>query len=1361
MFSAADDAARDRQLEAIRHAYRQAVDAGRPPDRDALLRHHPEFAAALAAFFADQDQRAPGAGDLAEAAAPAPGASEAPTLAPGEAAPPGPAPQARSFGDYELLEEIARGGMGVVYKARQVSLNRPVALKMILAGHLASPQDVQRFHTEAEAAANLDHPNIVPIYEVGEHQGQHYFSMKLIEGGSLGAGMERFRGDARAAARLLESVARAVHYAHQRGLLHRDLKPANILLDARGEPHVTDFGLAKRVASPGGQPGENALTQSGAILGTPSYMAPEQARAEKGLSTAVDIYSLGAILYELLTGRPPFQAATPLDTLLQVLEQEPVPPRKLEPRADRDLETICLKCLEKDPGKRYGSAEALADDLGRRLHGEPIQARPAGRVERVLKWARRRPAVAALLAVSAVALAAVLGGGTAFTLRLQEQIRQTEQARQDADDKATQLALQVEATDGARKAAEEKEHEAQQRKAEAERRGEEARLNQHVAQMNLVQREYEADNIGRVRELLEAQVPREPGATDCRSFEWYYWQRMSHRELLVLQRHTGGVQGVAFSPDGSRLASWGRDGTVRVWDAASGEDLLALRGHRGLILDVAYSPDGRRLASWGQDGTVRVRDAAGGQALFTLHAGGVHGVAFSPDGRRLASWGPDPTVRVWDAAGGQELLALQGHTGGVNGMAYSPDGRRLASWGPDGTVRVWDAAGGQQLLTLKGHRGDVQGVAFSPDGRRLASASWDKTVRVWDAAGGQQVLALQGHTGQVWGVAYSPDGRQLASWGPDGTVRVWDAAGGRQLFTLKGHPSVVLGVVYSPDGRRLASWGQDATVRVWDAVSGQQLFSLMGHTQLAWGRGLGFGIGRVVFSPDGRQLASASGDATVRVWDAAGGQELLALKGHASWVLGVAFSPDGRRLASAGYDRTVRVWDAADGHEVLLLQGHTGDVHGVAFSPDGRRLASAGGDGTVRVWDAAGGQRLLTLKGHTGRVYGVAYSPDGRRLASCDEDGTLLVWDAAGGKRLLTLKGHANRVHGVAFSPDGRRLASAGGDGTVRVWDAAGGQQLLVLKGHTGEVRGVAFSPDGRRLASASEDATVRVWDTAGGRKLLILKGHKGEVHGVAFSPDGRRLASAGEDATVRVWEVAGGQELLTLKGHAGRVHGVAFSPDGRRLASAGQDATVLVWEGSPVPAEVSRRRGLVSDVHSLFAGGLLREEVQAALGKDATLNEADRAFALQVAQTHGEDARALNEAAWAVVKGRDAGKDAYRLALRRAEAAVRLTPGDGSNLNTLGVAQYRLGDCAKAVETLHRSEKLNAATTGMAPQPEDLAFLAMAHQQLGHKEQAQAMLKQLREQKKQPGWEKSAEAREFLREAEGLIEGKTGDKKE
>jgi WD40 repeat protein len=1284
MSSPSADSARDRQLEAILHTYLQAVDAGQAPDRDALLRQHPEFASELAAFFANQQAVAQLAQGLAVPAAPA--LARAATLAPGEAAVLLPGTQVRYFGDYELVEEIARGGMGVVFKARQVSLgNRPVALKMILTGQLASPQDVQRFHTEAEAAANLDHPNIVPIYEVGQHEGQHYFSMKLIAGGSLADCVERFRGDARAAVRLLQTVARAVHYAHQRRLLHRDLKPANILLDAKGEPHVTDFGLAKRVE------GGSNLTQSGAIVGTPSYMPPEQARGEKGLSTAVDTYSLGAILYELLTGRPPFRAATPLDTVLQVLEQEPMPPSKLDPRVDPDLETICLKCLEKEPAKRYGSAEALAEDLERRLRGEPILARPAGRAERAVKWARRRPAVAGLLAVSAVALAALLGGGAAFTLRLQEQIQETEQARDD-------LARQVQATDQARKDAESKER-------QARRQEERARFNQYVAQLNLVQREYEANQIARVRELLDAQVPREPGATDYRNFEWTYWQHRSHRELMTVQVDKDETVDVAFSPDGRRLAAVGFNATVGIWDATTGQEALACRGH----------------------------------------ANGVTGVAFSADGQRLATAGSDSTVRVWDAATGRELHTLRSHTDSVAGVAFSPDGRLLASAGRDATERLWEADTGREKLVLRGHTLAVNGVAFSPDGRRLATASSDSTIRVWDVPTGKQMLALAAPAPIAWQVTFSPDGRRLASAGSDPEAHVWDAATGQKLLVLRGHTGSINGgwktrgvnsVAFSPDGRRLATAGDDQTVRVWNAATGQQQLVLLGHTDR---------VQAVRFSPDGRRLVSG-GDQTIRLWDITCEQESLTLQ-HRGGGRTVLFSPDGRRLASAGFGSFVPIWDTATGQELLRIHTHTGVVMGLAFSPDGRRLALAD-DQAVRLWDTTTGKEVLALRVPESSINSVGFSPNGRRLATAGDDHKVRVWDTATGQELLSLLGHTDGVTGVTFSPDGSRLATASIDLTVRLWDAGIGNELLTLKGHTGFVNGVAFSPDGRRLASTGLDMTVRLWDVATGQELLRLS----RIRNVAFSPDSRRLVSAGLDETVRLWDVATGQPVLALSGHQGRILGVAFSPDGRRLASADDEGVLRIWEAEPPLGKLLRQRGLVSTVNVLFEEQLLREDVVGALRKDPTLSVTDRQFAIRVAQRHDEDARAMNEAAWKVVRASASGRAAYARALRWAEAAVRVAPADSDILQTLGIAQYRAGRYAEALATLTKSEKLNATKGGI--QPVDLAFLAMAQHQLRKKDEAQVALGQLREVMKQPRWATDAEAQE-------LIEGKGAGKKE
>jgi WD40 repeat protein/tetratricopeptide (TPR) repeat protein len=1034
---------------------------------------------------------------------------------------------------YEVQGVLGRGGMGVVYKARDVQLNRLVALKMILAGAHAGPQELARFRTEAKAVARLQHPNVVQIHEVGEHDGLPYFSLEFVDGGSLHKKLAGAPQQPGAAAQLLETLARAVHAAHERGIVHRDLKPANVLLTADGVPKVTDFGLAKHLDDDSGG------TLSGAILGTPSYMAPEQAAGRtKEIGPLSDVYALGAILYEMLTGSPPFKGASVRDTLEQVCSQEPVPPRQLQPKVPRDLETICLKCLQKEPRRRYGSAAELAEDQRRFQAGEPIQARPVGSAERAWRWCRRNPVVAGLL----TAVAATLVVGSAVATYFAIQARDEAGHARDNEWRAEEEARNALAS----------EKQAQEAKGEAERaRDQKDRQLTRAEGLVYAGRIERAQQYWRAGDVAAAQEQLDRCRWDYRGWEHDYLHTLFNASHLTLRGHTYAVYSVCFSPDGRRLASasghYGRGGEVKVWDAQTGQELLSLQGHGAghEVTGVCFSPDGRRLASASTDRTVKVWNAQTGQERQTLkgHRGSVLSVCFSPDSRRLAS-ASDRTVKVWDAQTGQELLTLEGAYGCV---CFSPDGRRLASASTDRTVKVWDAHTGREQRTLRLTTPVVHSVCFSPDGRRLAGAGGDgrrlagaggMMVKVWDAQTGQEQRTLRGHTGEVTSVCFSPDGRRLATASLDRTVKVWDAQTGQEARSLQGHTMKVRSVCFSPDGRRLASAGgepnEPGEVKVWDAQTGQDQFSLQGAG------------GPVCFSPDGRRLASASGDfrsrdirkGEVKVWDARTGQEALSLKGHTGIVTSVCFSPDGRRLASAsggideqkrqGYGE-VKVWDAQTGQELLSLQGHTSLVWCVCFSPDGRRLASAGGGDEVKVWDAQTGQELLTLEGAFGCV---CFSPDGRRLATASADRTVRLWDAQTGQELLTLEG---AIGCVCFSPDGRRLATASWDQTVKVWDAQTGQEQLTLQGHTGPVTGVCFSPDGRRLASGSGDLfnlgnawELKVWDAQTGQETRPLQGHTGPVTSVGFSADGTRVVAANPLGEVRSWDAHAGQLVVS-----------------------------------------------------------------------------------------------------------------------------------------------------------------------------------------------------------------------------------------
>jgi WD40 repeat protein len=1070
-----------RELVALDVAYRRRL--GEQPDAEEYVTFLAgEEAAVYAAFGASTRSAAPLGAAGAEAA----------TLAPADAhqraAPAGVGLSV--VAGYELLAEVGRGGMGVVYKARQTSLKRLVALKMILAGDHAGPEEINRFRLEAEAVARLQHPNIVQIHDVGEADGRPYFSLEFLAGGSLASQLDGTPWPAPKAAALVETLARAMHAAHQQHIIHRDLKPANVLLNAEGTPKITDFGLAKNLDNGAGQ------TQSGAIMGTPSYMAPEQAGGKpKQIGPAADVYALGAILYELLTGRPPFKAATPMDPVLQVLSEEPVPPRRLQPKTPVDLETICLQCLQKEPGKRYASAAALADDLGRFQSAKPIAARPVGPLERGWRWCRRNPVVAGLVAAVVLALA----GGTGV---------------------ATWQAVLA--------------------RAEARR----AQWLAYAAQIGLAQREWQDGNVGHARELLDACQ------ADLRGWEHDYLYTLFNKNQHTFRGHSGFVHSVAFSPDGKRIVSGCADNTVKVWDAQYGQEILYLKGHTGIVRSVAFGPDGKQVVSGSEDGTLKVWDAWSGQPTLSLKAhtvlvGGVaniqhvNSVAFSPDGKRLVSGGADGTVTVWDSQSGHETLSLRGHTGMVNSVAFSPDGKRVASssegvefdgqrWTMCGEVTVWDAQSGQETLSLKLHTHQVNSVAFSPDGKRLVSGSHDKTLKVWDAQSGQLILNLKGHSSAVFSVAFSPDGKRLVSGSADSTLKVWDAQSGQETLSLLGHSGLVCSVAFSPDGKRLVSGSYDKTVKVWDTQSRQETVSLMGHA----------GPVSVAFSPDGSRLVSGGADGTLKVRDAQSGQETLTLRGLTGMVLSVAFSPDGKRLLSgsggAGTDGQgrplpgeVTVWDAQNGQETLALKGHSGRVNSVAFSPDGKRLVSGSEDGTLKVWDAGSGQETLSLMAHTNGVYSVAFSPDGKRLVSGGWDKTVKVWDAWSGQETLSLMGHTDMVSDVAFSPDGKHLVSASYDKTVKVWDAHSGRETLTLKGHTDRVFRVAFSPDGKRLVSGGLDGTLKIWDPQSGQETLTLKAQTLLVSSVAFSPDGTRLVSGNLDGTIKVWDAQNTQKII------------------------------------------------------------------------------------------------------------------------------------------------------------------------------------------------------------------------------------------
>jgi len=1073
------------------------------------------------------------------------------------------------FGDYELLEEIARGGMGVVFKARQVSLNRTVALKMILAGKLASPALMLRFHTEAEAAANLKHPHIVAIHEVGEHEGQHYFSMDYIEGLSLAERVRHGPMPLKHGARCVQTIAGAIHYAHQRGVLHRDLKPSNILLDAQGQPHVTDFGLAKLVEQ------ESSLTQSEAILGTPSYMAPEQAAGEtKQLTIAADIYSLGAILYELLVGQPPFRAATALETIRRVMEEDPVPPslagrsRRKEAKnevgtrnsesgidrslltsaptetIDRDLETICLKCLRKDPNARYASAEALAEDLSRWQNGEPIQARPVSAAEKFGRWCRRKPALASFAAATVLLLLAVAIGLPVAIYRINREWQRAERGELDARRKA------------------------------------------YASDMNLTQQALAQNNLGRALELLNWHRPevrgerlgerdqdppepvkREardqwlgasgpssslisnpsplPPSSDLRGWEWrYLWQQCQSDALFTLCQKSNPICSLAVSSDGKWVAVGEQDeGRLSIWDWQKKEEVMRFPPDDGPIF-VAFSPRERLLA-------------------FSS------GVAWpSSNGKHR--------VRFWDGDTKRELAELP-LEGPCRGLAFSGDGQTLAALsagairasrpsaeeetGPrhlEGQLTLWNVREGRMLTRhsagqIRWHFGNPFVVA--PDLSVAGYALGEGVIRVVDLRTGHEQWSKQLSDDFVTALAISPDGKTLASGAghAPSPVQLWEVSSGKPIGSSENHGGYVSALVFSPDGKTLASGSSDQTIRLWSTDGLRPLRTLLGH------KGEVGSLAMLPDDKDGKIMVSGCKDGSVLVWDTATSERASSHVRLAENLMTWSFATNRETVLTCDWNGRVTQWQGSHFSEERLFEMGA-NVAQATFLPHRSLVLARLVDGSIQVWDLhtrSFSRELTRFIDPPSRWLCLAQG--NRLIIGGLASETLYEVDLTTWQKVRSWRGPALLYVG-ALSPVGESCVTLGYGGGSMVIDLLSGRTRM---GHFGirEASDATYSNDGKLLAAATHRGFARIWDAATLQPVPDFGGFLQGVNSVAFSPDSHRLVtgSAGKEA-IKLWDVESHEELLTLEGQGSMFGPSAFSPDGSVLGSMSGNGVLHLW---------------------------------------------------------------------------------------------------------------------------------------------------------------------------------------------------------
>jgi WD40 repeat protein/predicted Ser/Thr protein kinase len=1052
---------------------------------------------------------------------------------------PGPAGERgglpREFGAYDLVAEIAHGGMGIVYRARHRSLGREVALKLLLAGAFASLDFVQRFRREAAAAASLRHPHIVAVYEVGEVEGQPFLAMEYVAGQTLADLVREHPLPARDAARYLRTVAEAVEHAHAHGLLHRDLKPSNVLVDLDDQPRVTDFGLAKRLD------GSTDLTVTGQMLGSPNYLSPEAALgSEQALSPASDVYSLGATLYHLLTGRPPLLAGSLAETLVQVREQTAVAPRLLNPAIPRDLETICTRCLEKDPAQRYATARELAEELGRWLRGEPIRARPVTPLERAWKWTRRHPALAALAATVVLAGAALTATSLWFNLHLTAARNETERNRRLSE--TNRVAAEA--------------------NAEASR---ERLIRMQVVTGNRLMAE--GDPLAAALWFAEA-LRVGPGATNNPRAELPHRRRLAAawataprlvqldrvedwRTVVLASRPvipTNGPFRLERGPEGI-VKAFRRDGTpVKFSDPdRAGESSEFLPGSRD-AREANLNATGQLALVFARDLSQRIWDLATGSPLTPPLPGDSYGVPpqWSPDGQ---SW---VSIRHEDQRWFIELrrVAKPGAApirASVNShlfnFQFDPGGRWLATAHWDGAVRLWSTDTLQPVGEPLRHANGIETLAFSPDGSRLATGGWGEEARVWSVPAGRLLTPPLRMDSKATHLAFSDDGRYLLGFADSKVAQTWD------LFLpeptrLPGLDSATFLLAVNPRGA-IAALGKDRRIHFWlPNPTGSAAEFRHRSAEVADG----VALTQLALSADSRFAVALAAAGHAWVWRAEAGELLCHLSLGNSDPNHATFSPDGRWLAVASADGLIRRFEADTGRELSPPLNHGGVLRRLAFSPDSRRLASGGSEPPVKLWDWEGAGLAGSLP-HEREVVRVAFNPAGTRLVTAMSDGTkdglsAQVWDLGPFQPVGQRMEHAHGVAHAAFFPDGSRVLTASEESEARIWNAADGSPQTPWIRCGRRIVRTEVSPDGLTVATVDEGGTLRLWDTDTGELLSASAPGEWVYHAAFVGAD--RVVWAGRGGPLRL------VKLPVAAGPVGDLSDLARLSAGQELDATG-----------------------------------------------------------------------------------------------------------------------------------------------------------------------------------------------------------------